>query len=52
MMTLMLIILLAWFPLSLPLAVLVGKCLKLGSGEPGARLSPRPRKFFQERASA
>jgi len=41
--TIMLIILLAWFPLSLPLAVLVGKCIKFGSGEPDARLAPKQR---------
>lgn len=58
MMTLMLIILLAWFPLSLPLAMLVGKCIKLGSGAPDARpvsesgASHRPQKSFRERASA
>jgi hypothetical protein len=41
--TMMLIILLAWFPLSLPLAVLVGKCIKFGSGEPDAHLTPKQR---------
>jgi len=39
--TLMLIILLAWFPLSVPLAVLVGKCIKFGSSEPDARRAAR-----------
>jgi hypothetical protein len=58
MMTLMLITLLAWFSLSLPLAVLVGKCIKLGTADPNARLAPkqgkkrRPAKLFRDPASA
>jgi len=62
--TLMLIILLVWFPLSLPLAMLVGKCIKLSSSEPDthpaarqhrARMSQpigraEPQKIFRARA--
>lgn len=53
--TLMLIILLAWFPLSLPLAVLAGKYIKLGSNEPDARSVPnggRSQKIIRGQASA
>ena len=36
--TLKLIILLAWFSLSLAFAVFVGKCIKLGMAEPAKRV--------------
>ena len=57
-MTLMIISLLAWLPLSLLLGVVVGKCIALGMGEPNAGpapeqdANPRPQKFFRERVSA
>jgi hypothetical protein len=41
-MSLICIIVLAWFALSLPLAVLVGKSIKLGTAEPKRPASPKP----------
>jgi hypothetical protein len=56
-MTLTIIILLAWLPLSALLALLVGACIRFGSGEPDPRPAPRharskPQKIFREQASA
>jgi hypothetical protein len=47
--TMMLIILLAWFPLSVPLAVLVGKCIKFGTSEPDARRVARRNRASMDR---
>lgn len=50
-------ILLAWLPLSALLALVVGGCIRLGSGEPDPRPAPkhassRPQNIFHEQASA
>jgi len=37
----MIIALLAWLPLSIAFAVLVGKCIKFGSGEADTRVKAR-----------
>jgi len=56
--TLGLVALLAWLPLSFALAVVVGKSIKFGMGEPDARLVPKPRasrrpqKLFRAQTSA
>jgi hypothetical protein len=39
----------AWFALQLPLAVLVGKCMKFGLGEPERQTSAMPRRSVQPR---
>ena len=56
-MTLTMIILLAWLPLSALLAPLVGACIRFGSGELDPRPAPkhgrsRTQKIFREQASA
>jgi hypothetical protein len=43
-MTLTIIILLAWLPLSALLALVVGGCIRLGSGEPDPLPAPKPAK--------
>jgi len=56
-MTLTMIILLAWLPLSVLLGLLVGGCIRFGSGEPSPRpvlqqdAGPKRQKFFPAGAS-
>ena len=56
-MTLTMIILLAWLPLSVLLGMLVGGCIRFGSGEPSPRpvlrqdAGPKRQKFFPAGAS-